>query len=106
MSPVIYDESKNMESRTALVVGIAVAFAAASTIVMVLRFYTRFVISKVAGWDDWTMLLAQILSVAVSVLKCAGKLHNEFQMSIRGTHCKKRSPFWPGPPYLDGVRCR
>ena len=79
MSRINHDGSKDEESRTALVVGIAVAFAAASTLVMALRFYTRFVISKVAGWDDWTMLAAQVLSIAVSVLKCAGTLQDVFQ---------------------------
>ena len=65
-------ESTDMESRTGTVIGIAVSFAVVSTVVMGPRLYTRCVLSKVAGWDDWTMLAAQILSVAVSILKCAG----------------------------------
>lgn len=104
MSRINHDGSKDEESRTALVVGIAVAFAAASTLVMALRFYTRFVISKVAGWDDWTMLAAQVLSIAVSVLKCAGTLKDVLQLPIHHADHINRGPFWLRPSCLDGIR--
>lgn len=48
------------ESNGPLVTGVAVGFLSAAAVFMALRFYTRGVILKNIGKDDWTMLVALV----------------------------------------------
>ncbi|KAH7114831.1 hypothetical protein EDB81DRAFT_669434 [Dactylonectria macrodidyma] len=53
------------ESQGSLVVGIAVGFIVASGAIILLRLYTRLVLLKMAGPDDWTILASMYLYVCV-----------------------------------------
>lgn len=44
------------ESQGHTVNGIAIGFVAASAVAVALRFYTRTVLLKITGKDDWTLL--------------------------------------------------
>lgn len=48
------------ETRVPILVGISIAFALASTIVVLLRLYTRTFILRTLGWDDATITFAQV----------------------------------------------
>ncbi|KAL0941958.1 uncharacterized protein CTRU02_204721 [Colletotrichum truncatum] len=64
-APVIRTESNGH-----FVSGIAIGFVVASAIVMLLRLYTRLVLLKIAGNDDWTILLAMLFSIVVTIATC------------------------------------
>ncbi|CAK7213668.1 hypothetical protein SBRCBS47491_001883 [Sporothrix bragantina] len=57
-----------VESRATLVIVVAVVFAVLSLGMLLLRLYLRCRILKATGLDDWTMLVAQILALAVSAM--------------------------------------
>ena len=56
-------------TRGPMVSGIAIGFTVASAFILLLRFYTRLVLLRNAGKDDWTILLA-----SVSVNKVYGSI--------------------------------
>ncbi|KAK1621803.1 hypothetical protein BDP81DRAFT_511068 [Colletotrichum phormii] len=53
------------ESNGPLVNGIAIGFVVASAAVLSLRLYTRLVLLKTAGKNDWTMLIAMYLLIVI-----------------------------------------
>ncbi|KAK3693293.1 hypothetical protein B0T22DRAFT_37389 [Podospora appendiculata] len=55
------------ETRVPTVVGVSVVFVAVSTVVVLLRLYTRYAIVSAPGPDDLTIAIAQVLSIGVSV---------------------------------------
>ncbi|KAK3342001.1 hypothetical protein B0T25DRAFT_438833, partial [Lasiosphaeria hispida] len=55
------------ETTVPIIVGISIAFVAVSTIIVLLRLYTRCVIVGSPGADDVTIAIAQVLSIGVSV---------------------------------------
>ncbi|EXF75119.1 hypothetical protein CFIO01_06729 [Colletotrichum fioriniae PJ7] len=55
------------ESNGPLVNGIAIGFVVASAAVLSLRLYTRLVLLKTAGKDDWTMLIAMLFALVVGI---------------------------------------
>jgi len=65
------------ETRVPILIGMSVAFVTLSTVVVVLRLYTRFFVVCSPGPDDLTIVFAQILSVGVS----AATILREFQSS-------------------------
>ncbi|KZL74434.1 integral membrane protein [Colletotrichum incanum] len=58
------------ESNGPLVSGIAIGFVVASAALLSLRLYTRVVLLKTAGKDDWTIFLAMACSVIVTIATC------------------------------------
>lgn len=50
------------QTRVPLLVGMSVAFLAISTIAVLLRMYTRYIVIKAPGSDDITIALAQVRS--------------------------------------------
>ncbi|KZL71031.1 integral membrane protein [Colletotrichum tofieldiae] len=58
------------ESNGPLVSGIAMGFVVASAAVLSLRLYTRLVLLKTVGKDDWTISLAMACSVVVTIITC------------------------------------
>jgi hypothetical protein len=65
-----YTAASYGETKVSIVLAVSLAFTIASSIVFTLRVYTRTGILRNAGPDDWTMLVAQIFGVAVSVMTC------------------------------------
>lgn len=63
-------ENPQLDAETLVptLVGVSVAFAAVSTIIVALRLYTRFAIVGAPGGDDLTIAIAQVLSIGVSVV--------------------------------------
>ncbi|KAK0719245.1 hypothetical protein B0H67DRAFT_486181 [Lasiosphaeris hirsuta] len=55
------------ETTVPIIVGISIAFVAVSTVIVLLRLYTRYVIVRSPGSDDVTIAIAQVLSIGVSV---------------------------------------
>jgi hypothetical protein len=62
--------SKDSQSGTVIIV--SGVLTGLSTIVVLLRLYTRQFILKTAGADDWTMGLAQLLSIAAGTSTMLG----------------------------------
>ncbi|KAH6855567.1 hypothetical protein B0I37DRAFT_58362 [Chaetomium sp. MPI-CAGE-AT-0009] len=58
------------ETNGPLVTGIAVGFVSATALFVAGRFYTRGVILRSLGKDDWSILVATVFSVANSVAMC------------------------------------
>ncbi|KAK2057411.1 hypothetical protein LY76DRAFT_107918 [Colletotrichum caudatum] len=58
------------ETNGPYVTGIAAGFAIAAAAVFSLRLYTRLVLLKTAGKDDWTICIAMACSVVVTVATC------------------------------------
>lgn len=50
------------QNRTGAVIGVVTGTIAISGIFVVLRLYTRLFLTKATRWDDWTILLAWVLS--------------------------------------------
>lgn len=69
------------ESQAELVIILSVVFTATSTVVFGLRLFTRCVLLKTAGPDDWTMLVAQILAILVGVATSLGKAPTTWSLS-------------------------
>lgn len=63
-------ENPQLDAETLVptLVGVSVAFAAVSTVIVALRLYTRFAIVGAPGGDDLTIAIAQVLSIGVSVV--------------------------------------
>ncbi|KAL2131361.1 hypothetical protein VTI74DRAFT_5196 [Chaetomium olivicolor] len=58
------------ETNGPLVTGIAIGFMSATALFVAGRFYTRGVILRSLGKDDWSMLIATIFSVVNSIAMC------------------------------------
>ncbi|EFQ31495.1 hypothetical protein CGRA01v4_11092 [Colletotrichum graminicola] len=58
------------ETNGPYVTGIAVGFAIASAAVFSLRLYTRLFLLKTAGKDDWTICIAMVCAVVVTMSTC------------------------------------
>lgn len=54
------------ETRVPILIGMSVAFVTLSTVVVLLRLYTRYFVVCAPGPDDHTIAFAQILSIGVS----------------------------------------
>ncbi|KAM7200835.1 integral membrane protein [Naviculisporaceae sp. PSN 640] len=65
---LVVDPSKNGESKTTLILSILTVCAFISTSLVALRAYTRAVILKGFGLDDWVLILAQILGIGAIVI--------------------------------------
>lgn len=50
------------QNRTGEILGASIGFLVVSFIFVMLRLYTRLFLIKSALWDDWTILLAMVLS--------------------------------------------
>lgn len=61
------DPVLDAETRVPILIGTAVAFSVATSLVVLLRMYTRHAIVHAPGVDDYTMLAAAILAVGVTV---------------------------------------
>lgn len=59
-------------SKGDLVIIATAALTGCSTIVFGLRLFTRCVILKTAGADDWTLLVAQILAIVYGITTALG----------------------------------
>ncbi|KIH93894.1 hypothetical protein SPBR_06033 [Sporothrix brasiliensis 5110] len=55
------------ETRVPILIGTAVAFSIASSLVVMLRMYTRHAIVRAPGLDDYTMVVAAVLALGVTV---------------------------------------
>lgn len=66
------DDGLRTESRTTLIVSLAVIFVVFSSISVLLRVYTRTRILRILGPDDVTICIAQVLAIAVSVTTILG----------------------------------
>lgn len=62
----------NKESQSGTVIIVSAVLTGLSTVVVLLRLYTRQFILKTAGADDWTMGLAQLLSIAAGTSTMLG----------------------------------
>lgn len=60
------------ESQSGTVIIVTSVLTGLSTVVVMLRLYTRQFILKTAGADDWTMGLAQLLSIAAGTSTALG----------------------------------
>ncbi|KAK0657981.1 hypothetical protein B0T16DRAFT_402843 [Cercophora newfieldiana] len=63
-------ENPELDAETAVptLIGVSVAFVAASTILVALRLYTRCFVVRAPGLDDLTITIAQVLSIGVSIV--------------------------------------
>ncbi|CAK7199175.1 hypothetical protein SEUCBS139899_001847 [Sporothrix eucalyptigena] len=62
-----HNASTFAESRTTTVTVVSIVFASISLGMLLLRLYLRCRVLKASGLDDWTMLIAQMLAIVVSV---------------------------------------
>jgi hypothetical protein len=60
----------NPDTRRPLVLGVEIPLTILTILFTAGRFYSRTVIVKALGWDDWFMLLATIFSTATNVMTC------------------------------------
>lgn len=60
------------DSQSGIVIIVSGVLTGLSTIVVLLRLYTRQFILKTAGADDWTMGLAQLLSISAGTSTMLG----------------------------------
>ncbi|CAK7210381.1 hypothetical protein SBRCBS47491_000761 [Sporothrix bragantina] len=61
------DPLLDAETRVPILIGTAIAFCIATSLVVILRLYTRQAIVRVIGIDDYTMLVAAILAIGVTI---------------------------------------
>lgn len=61
------DPERDAETMAPTLIGISIGFVALSTTVVVLRLYTRYFVVYSPGPDDFTIAVAQVLSIGVSV---------------------------------------
>lgn len=92
-----------LESRTNVVYIVSAVLTGISIIVFSLRLYTRCVLLKTAGSDDWTMLVAQFLAVVLGVATIMGTFTTPFGRMSWGvgkipflTDFVCRGLLWPG----------
>lgn len=74
MSGLVVDHSKDGESQEAFIVGVLSACAIVSTACVALRIYTRAVILKKVGADDWVLMAAQALTIGSILIVGMGEL--------------------------------
>ncbi|OAA65340.1 hypothetical protein SPI_02127 [Niveomyces insectorum RCEF 264] len=69
MSTVVAGQNPALDAQTRvpILVGTALAFTIVSSLVVLLRLYTRYAVVHSAGIDDYTMLVAAILAIGVTV---------------------------------------
>lgn len=65
-------EKGPLHARTELVVSLTVTLVVISTIIFGLRLYMRCILLRIAGADDWTMLVAQLMAMCCSIATCIG----------------------------------
>lgn len=58
--PVSPNPALDGESQATTLVTISISLALASTFVVGLRLYTRYSIIRISGWDDVTIVIAQV----------------------------------------------
>lgn len=61
------DPALDAETRVPILVGTAIAFTVASSLVVLLRIYTRYCIVRSPGIDDYTMVIANVLAIGVTI---------------------------------------
>ncbi|KAH8734319.1 hypothetical protein BGZ61DRAFT_527676 [Ilyonectria robusta] len=61
------DPAVDAQSRSSLVIAICISFAILSFFIVALRLYVRVVLLKALGPDDWTICVAQVLAIVVSM---------------------------------------
>lgn len=66
--PEGFDPARDNESRVGSVIAVAVVFATLSTIFTALRIFTRAKLLHMICADDWAIIVAQFISISVSVL--------------------------------------
>lgn len=94
------------ETRTALINSLAVGFTTLSLTSVLARLYTRTRILRILGPDDITILIAQVLAIAVSVttiLEAVWGLGIHIQFVSHDALIKQlkvRKPLRPLPPVL------
>lgn len=71
-------------SQSGTVIIVSAVLTGLSTIVVLLRLYTRQFILKTAGADDWTMGLAQLLSIAAGTSTILGAGSPENFVILKG----------------------
>ena len=64
------------ETNGPLVTGISVGFVSVSVLFLIGRFYTRGVILRSIGKDDWAMLVATVSGLFMLLPPCDGLLSN------------------------------
>lgn len=69
--PANYD---NPETRRPLVFGVEIPLTILTIVFVAARFYSRTVIVKAIGWDDWFMLIALVFYVGTNVMTCVSTL--------------------------------
>ncbi|KAH7406368.1 hypothetical protein DE146DRAFT_777507 [Phaeosphaeria sp. MPI-PUGE-AT-0046c] len=69
--PPNYD---NPVTRRPLVLGVEIPLTVLTIVFVAARFYSRTVIVKAIGWDDWFMLIALIFSTGTNVMTCVSTL--------------------------------
>lgn len=60
--------SLDVETQVPIIIGVASAFLALSTIMVVARLYTRYGLIKVAGDDDVTIAIAQVFMIFAALV--------------------------------------
>ena len=58
------------ETRRPLVLGVEIPLTILTILFTAGRFYSRTVIVKALGWDDWFMLVATVISTATNIMTC------------------------------------
>ena len=71
LTPANYD---NPETRIPLVFGVEIPLTILTIVFVAARFYSRTVIVKAIGWDDWFMLIALVFYVGTNVMTCVSTL--------------------------------
>ncbi|KAH3938600.1 hypothetical protein HBI56_177080 [Parastagonospora nodorum] len=64
----------NPETRRPLVFGVEIPLTILTIVFTAGRFYSRTIIVKALGWDDWFMLAATIISTATNIMICISTL--------------------------------
>lgn len=79
-----------------------------STVVVLLRLYTRQFILKTAGADDWTMGLAQLLSIAAGTSTILGAGASILLWFMNRSNEALRGTLWPWSPHRNAKpgKCR
>ena len=62
---------ENPESRQGLLFGFEIPLIIITSIAMALRMYTRAFLTRSIGADDWLMLGATIIGVALAIVNCS-----------------------------------
>ena len=78
------DDGLRAESKGTLIISLAVVFVVLSATSVILRLFTRTRILKILGADDYTIALAQVLAIAVTITTILGKhsLFSSFALQL------------------------